>query len=218
MLRTLTHLITPPASEPLTLGEAKAQLRLETADDDAQVNGQILAARMYVEEICWRGLVTQVWELVAAGWPHERPWATLGFPFEYGVVAFQHLQNHLEGIELPKGNLVSVGSVKYIDTLGVQQTLVENTDYVVDTVSKPGRVRLAFDKFWPEHRAQWDAVRIQYTVGWSPDQVPQPLKQAMLLLVSHFYENRTLELPGRLTPLQFSIDSLMAPYSLKRFL
>ncbi len=221
MLRALVHVITPPTSEPITLAEAKSQLRLETALDDDQVTRAIKAARQYIEEISWRGLVTQTLELVSPAFPVPH-WLGFDYPLSPFALAapggYHHHQRGLGGIELPRGNLVSVGSVKYTDPLGVQQTLVANTDYVVDTVSVPGRVRLAFGKSWPESRQQWDAVKVQYVVGWAVADVPEPLKQAMLLLVSHFYENRSIELPGRLSPLQFSIDSLMGPYSLKRYL
>ncbi len=213
------QLITPPAAEPITLQQAKDHLRLETAFDDAQVNGAILGARMYVEEICWRGLVTQVWELVLERFPGETDcYGALipGSSSPFGLSTHQAYLRAAEGIEVPKGNLVSVGSVKYLEPAAGAVTTLASSEYLVDTVSVPGRIRLAYGKSWPAHRAQWDAIRIQYTVGWAAEAVPQPIKQAMLLLISHLYENRTLEVPGRLTPVQFAVDSLLAPYRLAR--
>ena len=40
-------LLTPPAAEPLSLAEAKAFLRLETADDDPLIAAFISAARLH---------------------------------------------------------------------------------------------------------------------------------------------------------------------------
>ena len=192
----LTQLITAPTLEPVTLVEAKKQLQLEHALDDTFVGTLITAARKYVEEICWRGLVTQTWEVVARDFSADKG----------------------EGIELPKGNLVAIASVKYVDGAGVEQTLVATTDYVPDAVSVPGRVRLAYSKSWPDARDQWDAVKIRYSVGWAPASVPGPLKQAILLLVSQMYEHRTPEITGTIvSSVGFAADSLLRPYRLVRF-
>ncbi len=184
----LSSLYTAPASEPVTLEEAKKQVQLEHGGDDVFLGTLIKAAREHVEVICWRGIVTQTWEAVAP--------------------CFEDRGN---GVELPSGNLAAVASVKYIDGSGVQQTLVADTDYVVDTVSVPGRVRLAYGKSWPTHRDQWDAVRIRYSVGWAVASVPQPIKQALLLLISEMYEKRAPE------PVESSaVDALLRPYRLVR--
>lgn len=194
------QLITGPAQEPVTLAEAKAHLRIEHGLDDAGVTALIVAARAWVEEHCWRGLVTQTWELVEACFPDDAD-----------------LEAARQGFELPKGNLVSVATVKYLDADGVQQTLA-GSDYLVDTVAVPGRVRLAYGKSWPSYRYQWDAVRIRYDVGWAVGAVPQPIKQAILLLVSQMYENRTPEVTGTIvSPIQFAVTALLGAYRLVRF-
>ncbi len=190
--------ITPPADEPVTLTEAKNHLRLETAADDASVLVMISAARLWAEEHCWRGFVTQVWELVEPC-----------FPDDAGLPAAR------EGFELPRGNLVSVASVKYIDSNGVEQTM-PTADYTVDTVTVPGRVRRAYGKSWPSYRSQWDAVRIRYTVGWDVTSVPKPIKQALLLLISQMYEHRTPEVAGAVSKVQFAVEALLGPYRLVR--
>ncbi len=193
------YLYTAPASEPLTLAEVHKQLNLEHALDDVFLTGLISAARTHLEKECWRGFVTQTWEMVLSAFPADG-----NLPIER------------QGIELKKGNLVSVTSVKYIDEAGVQQTLAVNTDYVVDTVNLPGRVRRAYGVSWPGHRLQWDAVRIQYVVGWSVANVPTPLKQAMLMLVSQMYEIRTPEVEKALSVVGFAVDALSRPYRMVR--
>lgn len=192
----LVHLITKPASEPVTLTEAKAHLRLEHALDDAYVSALIVAARQWAEEYCWRGFVTQTWETVLEGFPCG------------------------DEIPLSKGNLSSLVSVTYIDANGAAQTLSFNEilDVVVDAVSEPGRVLLGYGKSWPTTRDQWDAVRIRYVVGWPVADVPVPIKQAILLLVSHLYEQRSPEIVGTIvSPVQFAVEALLGPYRLRRF-
>lgn len=185
-------LVTPPAEEPITLQEAKEHLRLEHSLDDGYVSALIQAARQYVEEVCWRGLVTQTWELILDGFP------------ECGRV------------ELPRGNLASVESVSYVDPAGAQQMLAAS-EYVADSASVPGRIVLAHGRAWPSTRCQWDAVRVRYTVGWVPADVPRPVKQALLLLVSQMYEHRTPEVFGALSKVDFAVDALIAPYRLVRW-
>jgi uncharacterized phiE125 gp8 family phage protein len=105
--------------------------------------------------------------------------------------------------------------VKYIDLNGSEQTLTLATDYTVDAVNVPGRVHLAYQKNWPQPRDQWDAVKVVYTVGWAEDLVPEPIKQAILLLVSQMYEHRTPEVESRaITPVLFSYEALLSPYRL----
>ncbi len=232
------QLITPPATEPVTLAEAKVHLRLETALDDDYVTALISAARQYTEQVCWRALVTQTWELVLDSFQGEdtlelgargrRVVGSMGTGFTELPRGNLSTSGFLPYIVLPKGNLwvdpdhmlPAVSSVKYYDPDGNQQTLA-STEYVVDGEDVPGRLRLGFNKYWPS--TQWpryDAVRIRYIVGWDVTNGawggPVPLKQACLLLISQLYENRTLELPGRLTPVQFSYDALIAPYRLNR--
>lgn len=224
------QLITPPASEPVTLAEAKAHLRLETALDDDYVNTLIGAARQYIEQVCWRGLVTQTWELVLESFTGEDTLelGTRGRRYGSGQSSFNELprgnlssSGFLPWIELPKGNLGTVTSIKYIDTNGTQQTLA-GTEYTVDAVEVPGRVRLAYGKFWPPTQwPRWDAVRIQYTVGWAVAAGiwagPTAIKQAMYLLISQLYEHRSPEVIARgIVQIQFSADALLAPYRLNR--
>ncbi len=62
-------LLTPPAAEPLSLAEAKAFLRLETADDDPLIAAFISAARLHVETQTGLALITQSWRMVLDCWP-----------------------------------------------------------------------------------------------------------------------------------------------------
>lgn len=190
----LTRLVTPPAEEPVTLAEAKAHLRLEHDLDDSYVSTLITAARQYVEEYLWRAVLTQTWELVMDGFPVGVDW-----------------------IELPKGELQDVDSVDYLDSEGVAQ---DWADYDIDFASIPGRIRLIFGGSWPSGvRSAWNSVVIRYVVGWeAPEDVPAPIKQAILLLVSQLYENRTPEVTGvTVSAIAFSAKALLAPYRIARF-
>jgi len=202
------RLVEPSELTPVTVDEAKKQLRLETPDDDDQVERLIGAATKYIEERCWRGLMQQQWELVLPGFCGP---SALELP---GWVRGQFKMN--EALKLPRGHLATldeedgpaVESVKYIDPNGVERTL-DVGDYSVDNVSLPPVLRPAYGKSWPSTRDQWDAVRILYTVGWGIDEVPEDVKQAVLLAVSEMYEKRTPEI-GEMP----AVMALIGPYRL----
>jgi uncharacterized phiE125 gp8 family phage protein len=112
---------------------------------------------------------------------------------------------------------LAADAVKYIDQNGVQQTLAPSV-YTLDNVSVPARLQLAYGQAWPMTREQWDAVRIQYVVGWAnAAAVPPPIIQAMLILIAAMYEFRTPEVDARsLAKVGFSVDALLQPYRLVR--
>ncbi len=61
--RLLTR-VTAPASEPVTLAEAKLYLRVDGASEDALISDLIVSARMAAEDFLRRSLITQTWKLV----------------------------------------------------------------------------------------------------------------------------------------------------------
>jgi uncharacterized phiE125 gp8 family phage protein len=65
------QLLSPPASEPVTLAEAKAHLKLDTDADDALVASLIVAARARAEWHTGRAFVTQGWMLRLDAWPPD---------------------------------------------------------------------------------------------------------------------------------------------------
>jgi uncharacterized phiE125 gp8 family phage protein len=64
-------LIEAPASEPISLAEAKNYLRVEHNADDTLIASQISAARIHVESRTRRALLTQTWRIVLDRWPQS---------------------------------------------------------------------------------------------------------------------------------------------------
>ncbi len=62
-------LLNAPASEPVSLAEAKLYLRVEHDDDDDLIAALIAAARVQVEAQTRRALITQTWRLTRDVWP-----------------------------------------------------------------------------------------------------------------------------------------------------
>ena len=57
-------------------------------------------------------------------------------------------------------------------------------------------------------------IEIDVVSGYGDDaaDVPQPLRQAIRLLVAHWYENRGLAAVGAVTVLPSTVAALIAPY------
>lgn len=190
-------LVSAPSIEPITLNEAKAHLRVDFTDDDDYITTLITAARMITEERTNRALITQTWDYIVDDFPQS---------------------NY---IKIRKPSLQSVENVYYIDSDG-NENIMDTSLYVVDTKSSPGRIFLGFAKIWPVVILQpASAVRIQFTAGYgdTPDTIPQPIKQAMLYLISNWYENREpIELERRYAvKIPMTFDLLIGPYKVVRF-
>jgi uncharacterized phiE125 gp8 family phage protein len=157
---------TPAAAEPITTAEAKSHLRIdaEFTDDDVYIASLIKAATQWAELYQGRSFVTRTITL-------ERD-------------RFSNV------MELPAPPLITVTSIKYIDSDGTQQTLSADI-YDVDTKSEPGRITLAYNQSWPVIRGDVNGIEIIYTAGYgAAGDVPEMVKSAIKLIVGHLYENR----------------------------
>jgi uncharacterized phiE125 gp8 family phage protein len=170
-----------PASDPVTLAEAKAWLRLDTSADDDLVTSLIQAATNHVETAYGRQLVQASWRLSLDYFP----WPN-GFDLLVAPVANPDPRT----IRLPKAPLISVASVTYYD-MGDNLLTLDPAVYEVDATTDPGRVCLAMNKVWPVTRLKPGAVRIAFTAGYgAASDVPAQIKTAIKLIVAHWYENR----------------------------
>lgn len=158
-------LITPPALEPLTLSEAKAWLRLDGSDEDTLVSSLIVAARSAVEQAAGRLLISQQWRIVADAWPPG------------GRVA------------LSLAPVSSVSAVRVWDAWGVAQT-VPDTSYRLELQRSPPTLVLTAPVADPGRASA--GIEIDLSCGYGPaaPDVPEPLRQAMRLLVARWFENR----------------------------
>lgn len=156
------RLITAPAVEPVTVDELKLYLRIIDDAEDALLALYITAAREHAEGQMGRALAEQTRETSADAFPKS------------GV------------LRLGFAPVVSISSVKYLDEAGAEQALAPSF-YTIDARGEPGALVLALGQSWPSTAALPSAVRVQYVCGVS---APQILKQAVLFLAAHLYEQR----------------------------
>lgn len=180
--RTFTRLVTPPTAEPIDLPTAKDQLRVDFSDDDGFIATLLETAREYIEDAIGRALMTQT---IAQTWD-EWPW-----PFDQPLL-------------LARQPVQSVTSLQFIDSTGATQTIAP-ANYVVDLYGDPPRISPAFNQLWPGTALQpIAAITATYVAGY-PDanSVPKRLKQAILLMLAAWYENRSaVEVDNRLRALE----------------
>lgn len=178
--------ITAPASEPLSLAEAKDHLRIETSDQDSLIAAMIQTARETVEEYLNRKLISQTWTAYFDQWS--------------SVMEL-----------LPE--VSAVNSVKYMDVSNVQQTLSTSV-YELTNGTLVGGVRRKYNQDWPELLDHSDVIEIEFVCGYGADtDVPEPIKQAMKLLIGQYYENRESTVVGTInTTLDMGTNYLLAPY------
>lgn len=186
--------VTEPVVEPVTLAEAKLHMRVDVADDDTLIAALVKTAREYIELITRPrvAMVTQTWRYVADTFPRG------------------------DTLELRPWPLQSITSISYTDIEGATATIA-STEYLVDTASSPGRLRLKSAAVWPSATlAELNGLRIEFVAGYGDTgaSVPAALRQAILLLVSQWYENRELSLITGAIPkeMPFAVHALTAPW------
>jgi uncharacterized phiE125 gp8 family phage protein len=184
------HLVTPPAGLPLSVLELREHLRLEGIDgQDVMVAAYLGAATAAIDGADgWlgRALLTQTWELRLDC-----------FPWHGAIV-------------VPLPPLQSVTSVEYTDTDGNDQVLAPS-QYQVAGIggARPARIYPAFGERWPSTRDQAEAVRVCFTAGYgdAPGHVPEPIRQAIQLMVAQSFEDRE-----GTVGMSSAVESLLFPF------
>lgn len=152
------------------------------AAEDELLSALIIAAREYCESYQGRSYITQTLEMTLDGWPQ--------FP-----------------ISVPRPPLASVTSIKYYGIDNTEHTL-DAANYFVDVDHEPGRICLSSVGALPSTALrELSSVKITYTAGKST--AAKKVKQAILLLVGHWYANR--EATGKVTDeIKFAVHALLS--------
>lgn len=157
-------LITQPSSEPITLEQAKAHLRVTGSEEDSLINNLVTAVRNEAESYLNRVLVEQVWDL--------------------------YLDEFTDEIVILKTPVTAITYIKYYDVDGVLQTLAR-TNYDLDHYNEPASVYPTFDVSHPATKNIKNAVNIRFTAGYGDSgDVPEAIKSGMYLYLSYLYDNR----------------------------
>ena len=155
-------LVAGPAVEPISLEDMHLYLRLDDTQENDLVASLIKAARLTIESATRLKLVSQLWRLSIAQVSAGR------------------------AIRVPLAPVTSVTAVRAFDAAGVE-TLVDPARYRLRTGHEPALV--TFEAGFPDASG---GIEIDLVAGFgsSAGDVPEPLRQAMRMLVACWFENR----------------------------
>lgn len=156
--------VTAPTVEPLRLEDVRTHLRIDDNAMDSKLDRLIRVARHHAESMTGRALITQTIDVTYDHWCTR--------------------------MIIPRGKLQSVTSVKYQDQDDTEQTL-DASVYRVNTANDTGRIQLEYGQSWPDLYPVDATITIRAVAGYgaTSDDVPEEIKQAMLLLIGHWLEN-----------------------------
>lgn len=188
--------ISDPASEPISLDEARLHLKVDaegspaTHPDDDLITALIKAAREWCETYTGRSFFEQTWQVKLDEFPKV--------------------------IRLPREPIISVTSIQYVDLAGNTQTL-SSSMYRVDL--QDARITPEYTKSWPGTREVTGAVTVEYVTGYdsgnSPQDataIPSAVKAAILLIVAALYEYREDQSSINVSSVPWSAKALLGPY------
>ena len=149
-----------PAANILTLAQMRLHIRLigDPHPEDALLLSSLAAAVQYAEHYTGRSIGVQTLELALDAFPTG-------------------------AIDLQQGPVLSITSIKYLNEIGVELTLLPAA-YTLDDYSLQNRVVGLAE--WPATGAFANAVKVRYQAG----SILPAVQAALLLAVADMYENR----------------------------
>jgi len=175
------QLVTAPIEEAVTELEFKqhAVLPIGFTGDDAYIRHILAVARRQVEDWTARRLVDSTYDLWIDGWPAGDE-IVIPFPPLIWTVA----DSYVSYIHSPSTS--AIGVVTYTTTTW------PTTEYLVDTDSEPGRIVLNYGKQYPTTTLRpYNPIQIRFDCGWADtDDIPEELKQGILLMATDMFEIR----------------------------
>lgn len=182
----MTTDINPPATEPISLEAAKLFLRIDHENEDSLIQGFIRQAREQVETLCQRTLIERAQRLTFAP-PFKRCLYLKTTPLQF----VSNMRLHLKD-----------GGEEEVDLSTLDINLRANP-----AMLKPKTLGL----FGYHNRSDIQAITVEVLAGYGdmPDDIPMPLRQAMLLLIGQAYEARS---GGDVPGIPMMVDALIMPY------
>lgn len=183
MPETLLNRTSDPATEPVSLSEAKAQLRVDHSDEDTYISALISTATAAVEEMTGRALITQTWTLAMNG--------------------------AVDRVYLPKTPVQSIDSIDYYDRDESSQTATVANFHLFSDIHRAWvEPKDGYD--WPDVFDRPDSLTITFVAGYgAADAVPVEIGHAIKMLISHWYEQRVTVSEKLMREVPFAVSSLV---------
>ena len=167
------YIKTDVTTEPVTLAEAKAHLRVLGDTDNDYISSLISSAREYAESV------------------HDKT---------YGTKTIEAVADYVGDYILPVRGLSSLTSVIATGSDGITHDIT--SDFYLD----PFKSELIYAGNGVSDLAEINPVRITYIASGAPTKAT---KQAMLLLIGHWYEHREEAVIGGMATLPMAAKQLL---------
>ncbi|WP_414474318.1 head-tail connector protein [Microvirga sp. M2] len=192
-------LITPPAAEPVTLDEVKDHLRVTNNLEDELLTSLIATARQKLDGprgLLGRCLITQQWKATLDGFSRE--------------------------IVFPLAPVSAVSAIIYRDATGTEQALAPDAYMVAGLQDDElGSISPVRGRAWPLIPYSPGSVSVTFTAGYgdAPEDIPEPIRTAIKMLVGHLYENReaVTVASGSMIETPIGWQDLIADYRMRAF-
>jgi uncharacterized phiE125 gp8 family phage protein len=178
-----------PTVEPVALSELKVWLRIDGDEQDTLLASLIVAARIHVEHTFGLALINQRWSLFLDAWPETRE------------------------LRLSPSPVRRVTALRVYDAGDAPETL-DPAQYLLETTPLAPCIRRRGDAAWPQPLREMNGVEIEFEAGFGaePASVPEPVRQALLLLAGWWFEDRGPELADNRVVTPPAVLGLLGPY------
>ena len=175
----------------LTTAEAKTHLKVDTSADDDYIDNLVSAAtesaQIFTNRYFINTTITQ----------HGDTWSDIETLFKSKVSSITH--------------------IKYFDSDNSEQTLATSV-WLSDINHQPARIGLKPSQSFPSLADRINAVNCKYVVGYgsAASDVPEGIREAVLLTIGNLYENRQEVVVGRIaTELPKSAQYLLEQFKVQ---
>lgn len=183
-MMTIEITSSPTLDSIITVAQLKENLRVDHTDEDTLIEALRDAAISWIEDYC----NTRLGDVTAVGY-----------------------LDSFHGQRFPVGPVNSISSVTYLDTANATATLAASK-YWYDIKTKASRI--TFTNVPSTYDDAFNRVQINMNLGYTEATIPQPIIQAIRLMVGHLYENRQEVVQGGNVPreLPMGMHALLSPY------
>lgn len=201
--------VSGPSTEPVSLDDVKAALKIETTTEDDLLTGYVTAARAAVSDMTGRAFTLETWSMTLDDWPCSRRDEWWDGVREGAISSLRD-----ESLTIAKAPFAAISSVKLLDEDDVETTWA-STNYYTTRRAGFGVLHPKRGIVWPTVLRDHGGIVITFQAGYGANavDVPGPLRHAIKLLAAHWFENRTpLSECAQGVPMSLGIDAIVASY------
>lgn len=202
----LPLMITPASVAPVSLEEVKQHLRIDHNDEDVVLQTYIDAASGFLggsQGILGKVLVGETWRQTYSEF--ASPMALAAWPTPVSAVSQIQFYDADNAIQLLDPDVWTWGYAM--------------PEFAPATFSRTGgnavgiAITLVPGQAWPTTYVRDDAVLLDYVAGYGqPNQVPAPIRRAILILVGDFYARREASAAGSFAELPYAMRMTLSNY------